>query len=332
MEHGGDLSSLSLAACSKLIDLSTGISPYPYPYHPILAKLDLTCLPQRAQMEGLVDAILTYLGNIPALSPANIVLAGGTQSLISQLPYCIGAHSSLWIAAPSYQEHRKAWNMAGHHVYCRHDDLDKAANIAIINPDNPTGAITSAAELHKLQDQARAAGGLLIIDEAFIDPHLDHSFISHAKTWDNLVILRSFGKFFGLGGVRLGFMICNPDLALKLNARLGAWAVSTAALAIAKAAYQDTGWQHHMRAKLSHQTRLLRMMFQDKNIEIIGHTDLFVTIRHPQADALHQHLLSSGIYCRHFPISHNQDWSDGSWLRFGIPESPAILHDLAGLL
>ena len=82
----------------------------------------------------------------------------------------------------------------------------------------------------------------MIVDEAFADADESHSLLPHVARLDHTLVLRSAGKFFGAGGVRLGFAITSHPIAARLSAALGAWPVSAQAFAFGEAALADEAW------------------------------------------------------------------------------------------
>ena len=117
------------------------------------------------------------------------------------------------------------------------DDLEAADAdvVVVVNPDNPTGRLLPPQALRGV------AARLLIVDEAFIDL-LPHEASLAGDLPDNAIVLRSFGKTYGLAGLRLGFAIAAVPLAQRLREELGPWAVSGPALAIGATALADDAW------------------------------------------------------------------------------------------
>jgi cobalamin biosynthesis protein CobC len=139
------------------------------------------------------------------------------------------------------------------------------------------------------------------------------------------VVLRSFGKFFGLAGLRLGFALARPEIAVRLAAALGPWAVSGLAVAIGQTALADTGWAEAMRERLEEEARRLDAVLTGAGIEIVGGTPLFRLVRTSAADRLFHQLGRVGILVRRFP-------ENPAWLRFGLPASEAAWHRLRAAL
>jgi cobalamin biosynthetic protein CobC len=138
----------------------------------------------------------------------------------------------------------------------------------------------------------------------------------------NLVVLRSFGKFFGLAGVRLGFAMAAPELAARLAASLGPWAVSGPAIAIGEAALADVSWGKAMRERLDGEAQRLDAVLADLRIKVVGGTPLFRMVHVPAADHLFRHLGRAGVLVRRFP-------EQPAWLRIGLPANEAAWDRLS---
>jgi cobalamin biosynthetic protein CobC len=190
------------------------------------------------------------------------------------------------------------------------DDLAGAGLAVVVNPNNPDGRLLRRDALLDLAD--RLAPGLLVVDEAFMDVAPSDANLARYVTRPNLVVLRSFGKFFGLAGLRLGFAIAAPDLASRLRAAIGPWAVSGPALVVGAAALADTAWVAAMRARLAECGQRLDKLLRDADLEIVGGTALFRLVRTRTAPELFDRLGHAGIFVRCFA-------DQPSWLRFGLP-------------
>lgn len=321
--HGGDVADLLSRhpdAPRPLIDLSTGINPWPYPAD--IAEEALTRLPQRATEEACRDAMAAYLST----RPESILLTPGTQIAISLLPFLI-KKSRIDIAVPTYGEHAPGWKAAGHEVKetPRGKIQDEDADILILtNPNNPDGAETIPAALHALAKRQAERGGFLILDEAFADVSSHLSLAAHAGE-EGLIILRSFGKFFGLAGLRLGGVLAPPAILEKLKAALGPWPVSGPALAVGAAAYGDADWISATRDKLKDEAAGLDSILDRAGLHVIGGTPLFRLAAHPAAQTVHTRLADAGLHVRRFEY-------DKTWLRFGLPPDAAAKERLIAAL
>jgi cobalamin biosynthetic protein CobC len=324
MKHGGDLTEAMArygGSPQMWLDLSTGVNPWPWPI-PDLPGALWQRLPSRADEEALIVAAREAYA-VPA--GAEIVLAPGTQSLIQWLPQLAGA-GAVAIVEPTYTEHALAWRMAGREVIACADLDDLPATIrhaVVVNPNNPDGRVTSRAALARAAAQLQGRGGWLVVDEAFADIEPD---ISVAELCADLplVVLRSFGKFYGLAGLRLGFAIASPEIARRIALALGPWACSGPALAVGAAALRDHEWAGRTRLAIQQQARKVDTVLAN-GFTIAGGTGLFRLARRADASKVHASLAARHIWCRRF------EWAD-DLLRFGLPPDDCALDRLAAAL
>ncbi|SFG37373.1 L-threonine O-3-phosphate decarboxylase [Methylobacterium gossipiicola] len=306
--HGGDLDAartLFPDAPAPWIDLSTGINPVPYPCPPLEASA-FRRLPSPADLAALKAAAATAYG---VADPAGIVAAPGTQILIETLPRLV-ARARVAVVGPTYAEHAAAWARAGHAVVPV-TDLDAAADVVVVvNPNNPDGRSWDAATLLACAALQNARGGLLVVDEAFADLEAVESLAPRLRP--GLVVLRSFGKTYGLAGLRLGFALAEPDLAARLAEALGPWAVSGPALAIGGAALADTAWREAATVARGADADRLDRMIARAGGTVVGGTRLFRTADFPDGPGLFGRLGAAGIYVRRFEAAPSR-------LRFGLP-------------
>ncbi len=323
--HGGDLGAARRrfpGACEPFIDLSTGINPRPYPLPRLPAEL-FACLPEADALAHLANIAAHAYG---APSATSVVPAPGTQIL---LPLVAGLSPAgrAAVVMPSYPEHIRAAALAGHRVEAVRDIADCGdANLVIVgNPNNPDGRLIDRAGLMALADKLSGRSGILVVDEAFMDIGPPGASLAADIACGNIVVLRSFGKFFGLAGLRLGFALAAPALAARLAAMLGPWAVSGPALAVGAQALADAAWIDRTRRELAQQSQKLDALLTSAGFDIVGGTSLFRLARSAAASALFEKLGRAGIMVRRFP-----DRSD--WLRFGLPGDEQAWRRLAGAL
>jgi cobalamin biosynthetic protein CobC len=322
LHHGGDLACVihaRAAYAGTWLDLSTGINPWPYPLGELPASL-WTRLPDSALDERLGTAAAAYYG---APDAACVVSAPGSQALIQLLPR-LRPRARAAVLCPTYGEHEACWAAAGHLIRTvtevealAQSDTDVAI---VTNPNNPDGRRLMPAKLLALADRLGTRGGWLVIDEAFTDTAPELSLAGYVSQ-PGLVVLRSFGKFFGLAGLRLGFALAEPLLARRLRAALGPWAVSGPAAWIAASAFADRDWTGTTRRRLAIAARDLDDALADAGLAIVGGTSLYRLAASPRADAVYETLLRHGIYVRRFAEQPN-------WLRFGLPRSAPELQRL----
>lgn len=309
-------------APEPFIDLSTGINPHSYPVRQLAPEL-FARLPEPAALDRLAAIAAEAYG---APSREHVVPAPGTQIMLSQVAALVPPGRAA-ILGPTYAEFARAAALAGHDVAeVTHIGQLKDADLAIVvNPNNPDGRVFDKRELLGLADARRHRAGLLLIDEAFMDVGPPGASLGTEVAAGDIVVLRSFGKFFGLGGLRLGFALAAPGIAARLAASLGPWAVSGPAIAIGQTALADDRWSKAMRERLEGEALRLDAVLIGRGIEIVGGTSLFRLVRLYSADRLFRHLGRAGILVRRFP-------EHAAWLRFGLPGSEAAWERLRAAL
>ena len=314
--HGGGLAAarrLFADAPEPFIDLSTGINPHSYP----LPQLPSDLFKRLPDPETLAAVAAIAAQSYAAPSAAHVVPAPGTQILLP-LVAALVAPGRAAVVGPTYREHARAAALAGHRVseVCDLDAVREAILVIVTNPNNPDGRLFDRNELIALSQRLARRGGLLIMDEAFIDVGPRDASAAGEVGRNAIVVLRSFGKFFGLAGVRLGFALAAPQLATRIAAKLGPWVVSGPALTIGATALADRAWIEAARKSLAAAAARLKAILSKAGLEVIGGTALFQLARTPAASGLFDHLGRAGILVRSFP-------EQPSWLRFGLPGTEA---------
>ncbi|WP_158811044.1 threonine-phosphate decarboxylase CobD [Beijerinckia sp. L45] len=308
--HGGALDAARAAfpdAPEPWIDLSTGINPQAYPVGALPVDA-WTRLPEAAALAGLEAAAVRRYGCPPGVA---VVAAPGTQAIIQRLP-ALFAGRDIRILGRTYGEYARVFAAAGAavQVVAALGDLAGADVAVVVNPNNPDGRLVDPAALVALSTEV----GALVVDEAFVDAlPPGHSVVPHLPA-ARMLGLRSFGKFYGLAGLRLGFAVARLDLAAVLRDTLGPWAVSGPALEIGARALADTAWVQASRTRLVAEAARLDALLAGAGMTLIGGTPLFRLAASAQAASLFDALARAGILTR--PFADNP-----TWLRFGLPES-----------
>jgi len=182
----------------------------------------------------------------------------------------------------------------------RADQLADARIAIVVNPNNPDGRLIAKDALLALADRLRRRRGLLLVDEAFMEVGPEGASLSDHVEEGNIVVLRSFGKFYGLPGVRLSFALAAPTIVARLAAALGPWPVSGAAIEIGTAALADTAWREAARKALAEAAGRLDSLLAGAGLSTIGGTSLFRLVRIAEAERLFQSLGQAGILVRRF--------------------------------
>lgn len=308
-------------APEPFVDLSTGINPRPYPMPPLSPDV-FARLPEPAALERLCAAAARAYG---APSAAHVVAAPGAQMLLPQVAALLPPGRAA-VLAPTYSEHARAAALAGHTVIetgdiARLADADLAV---VVNPNNPDGRVVAADALRPLAAALAARGGLVVVDEAFMEVGPAGASLA-GDAADGLVVLRSFGKFFGLAGLRLGFALAGPAQASRLRATLGPWPVAGPAIAVGTAALADTPWIEATRCNLAVAAQRLDQLLAGAGLDIVGGTPLYRLVRTSRAPLVFDRLGRAGIVVRRFG-------REPTWLRFGLPGEEAAWDRLRAAL
>ncbi len=291
-DHGGGLDAAVATyggARADWLDLSTGINPLPYPVGDVSQEA-WTALPDAGAMDRLLDAARSFWA-VP--EGAEIVAANGASALIAAMPHVWGGTRAV-IAGPTYNEHAAAFAANGWDVV----DQRRGDVQVVVHPNNPDGRVWSPEQLH----------GPCVIDESFADVMPAASMVEQAVQADRIV-LKSFGKFWGLAGARLGFAICAPEVAQRLRDQIGPWAVGGPALEIGARALRDVTWAEATRDRLAADAARLDDLV---GWDLVGGTDLFRTYEVPDAAAVQDKLARGHVWSRVFPYSK-------TWIRLGLP-------------
>lgn len=305
LEHGGRLARAAQEygiPLDKWVDLSTGIHPVGYPAPPVPPECWRRLPEEEDDLPGVAAA---YYG------ASHLIPCAGSQAAIQALPM-LRPSCRVGILAPTYAEHAHAWAQAGHNVQAI-TEFDPALDVLVlVNPNNPTGRLLAPDVLLQWHAKLAKKGGWLVVDEAFMDATPEHSLAGHAGM-EGLVILRSLGKFFGLAGMRAGFVLAWPELLNDLREKLGPWSVPHPTRWVAQQALADRQWQATNRIWLVEQSQKLAGLLTRHGLQPDGGTALFQWVNTPDAQNIHQRLARLGILTRLF--------HEPSSLRFGLPEN-----------
>ena len=326
MQHGGDLTTAMAVhggTRATWLDLSTGINPFAWPVPGSLPPEAWSSLPTQGALDRLLAAARQAYG-VP--EDVAIVAAPGTQSLIQWLPH-LAPDGPVAIVQPTYAEHALAWRRAGHELIGSSAEKpfpDAARHLVVVNPNNPDGHLFGRDRLAEMAADLARRGGWLVLDESFIDVVPEASAAALCRDLP-VLILRSFGKFYGLAGLRLGCLVARPDIAALVGEALGPWCVAGPALEIGAAALGDGGFAQAMRGRLVREAAELDSLLGEAGLSVCGGTTLYRLVRHRDARRLHDALARRHIWVRRF------DW-DESLLRFGLPPGDLARRRLAAAL
>ncbi|MET0309508.1 MAG: aminotransferase class I/II-fold pyridoxal phosphate-dependent enzyme [Sphingomonas sp.] len=314
--HGGRLGEARTAygdADGPWLDLSTGINPHGWPGVAAL-EMDWRALPDEQALAALEAAAATHFG----VRAANLCAVPGTEIGLRLVGTMIDGPAVR--VGPGYRTHAAMLPTARE---IRVEALEKAvdASILLANPNNPDGHVVSPSLLDAHLIRLAGSPHWLIVDEAFADASPAMSIADRVNDGRPLILFRSFGKFFGLAGVRLGFVLGPRTVIERVRAGLGSWPVSSAALAIGTPAYRDRDWIEVMRAQLQTEAAALDAVLLRHGLRPRGDCPLFRLVETEDAAHLFDHLARQAILTR--PFDH-----DSRLLRIGLPGSDAALARL----
>lgn len=317
-DHGGDLDrAIKRHGGGGWLDLSTGINPVPYPL-PEVPQAAWAALPTAGMLTALEQSAATAYD-----AGAEVVALAGAQAAIQLAPR-LSPPGRAAVVGPTYNEHAAALCAQGWEVReVAAPDAAAGSDLAVVvNPNNPDGRSWTPETLLALRRRVAR----LVVDESFADVRPALSLASHvARDDDGLLVLRSFGKFYGLAGLRLGFVVTGARSAERLRALAGPWAVNGPAAFIGRAALTDTSWREATRARLERDAARLDALAEATGWRPVGGTPLFRTYETGDAVAAQNRLAQGRVWSRIFPYSPG-------WLRLGLPGDDAGWAQLSAAL
>lgn len=305
--HGGRIDAAMRAwpdAPRPWLDLSTGINPVAW-VPPANMTVDPAPLPSRAALAALEASAARMFG----VAAERVAAVSGSEVALRLLG-AMGMPRPIVAPGPGYATHRDV------------ADAREGAGgtLLLANPNNPDGRVIAPADLLAMGD-----GRWLAVDEAFVDAQPAASVLPLVAADAPVVVLRSFGKFFGLAGVRLGFVVAPAAVLARLRGLLGDWPVSAQAIAWGQAAYADAAWIAWAREELATKARRLDMLLASHGFSLTGDSPLFRLGIHDKARVVFERLARAGVLTR--PFADRADW-----LRFGLPADEAGFERLGRAL
>jgi cobalamin biosynthetic protein CobC len=321
LEHGGRLRGAVLKYGideADWLDLSSGISPWSWPV-PAIPEAAWARLPETE--DGLEAAASRYYGAMDVLPVA------GSQAAIQTLPR-LRQTGKVGVLSPCYAEHAEAWRSTGflvrevleHEVERFIDLLDV---LVVVNPNNPTGLSLPPERLLEWHARLAQRGGWLVVDEAFMDNTPELSLAAYTQR-SGLIVLRSFGKFFGLAGVRLGFVLAESRFLKVMARQIGPWSVSGPTRILGQVCLNDVTGHQRQRLRTEQAGQRLVEVLDRHGFAPMGGCALFQWLITPLAEDLYEFCAQRGVLLRLF--------TNNSSLRFGLPRDEADWQRLEQVL
>lgn len=274
-DHGGNVAEISRRygiAEDKIIDFSANINPLGYPtFAKVTAIREFDSIlnyPDIASFD-LVSALSEYHG----IDGDHILAGNGSTEFIYWLPMVFRPGKAL-IVAPAFSEYERGLRVINSQVsYCYTEEktgftVDTSALCSRLregfdilyfcNPANPTGVLTSKDELCKVIACAMKSGTIAVVDEAFIDFVEEESIKKEIFRFSNLIVLRSMTKFFGIPGLRVGYLMASTQCISKIREVKPPWMVNTLGQKVAACAVLDSDYIRDTRRYVTIGRKVLR--------------------------------------------------------------------------
>lgn len=297
---------------SDWLDLSTGINPHAWPVAEKVTFTENDWLRLPEVEDALPTAMTQFFGVSQGLACA------GSQAAIQAMPELLPRGQRVTVLPLSYAEHAHCWRRAGHHITAVSREaidaqLPHTDVLQLVNPNNPTGEVFDLATLRRWHDQLAERGGLLVVDEAFMDATPTSSLLQAFGNSKHLVVLRSLGKFFGLAGARVGFVFAHESWLTRLQSALGPWTVTGPSRRVASVCLNDERWIQQTREDLPIHSARLHDVLSRYGLKPSGGSALFQWCKTDQAASIQHAFAQRGVLIRRFEAPNS--------LRFGLPKT-----------
>jgi histidinol-phosphate aminotransferase len=320
----------------RTLDCSQGVNPYGPPVEALSAirNFDPSRVGNYPHSHAVHSAVIRYWHDIAELNPENILLVDGSISalyLVNALFARPGAQVVGFV--PTFTDMVVNVGLNGmQYVGIPPADSDyrldvnamlEAINgdisfVYIDNPNNPTGQLLPVSEIARIVERAKNCGACVLIDEAYADfVEKSDSAMPLLKKYDNLIILRTFSKGFGLAGLRAGYLIASPELVGLMGKASNPYTMNELTREAAAAAMSAVGYPTAHQKQISSVKEALRrvtghaltMLVTDDRVPIC-------TLKHKDAVDLQALLCKQDI----LTVSGVEfDCMDASFVRLRVP-------------
>lgn len=329
-----------------IVKLSSNENPLGCSPHVTLAvALQLGALSRYPDGAGVT--LRRQLGDFHGVSADCVTLANGAQDLLALLAAATvsaNPHGRLVYAEYALSDYQLAsLNLTrqavcvpavqyGHDLAAMAQVVNATSGCRLVmlaNPNNPTGTLLTAEAIAKFVARVPPSV-LVVIDEAYIEFAPNQTSIRLTQTYDNVVILRTFSKAYGLAGLKIGYAVSSLALAELLKLSRQAMGANVLALAAAQAALADQAFLAEYVAFNAEQRQALYKGLDSLGIEFVPSVANFVMVNVGDGQAVYQALLEQGIVVRVL-----SGYGLGAWIRVsvGLPEeNNRFLDTLAQVL
>jgi threonine-phosphate decarboxylase len=340
--HGGDVEAVAReysVPATELIDFSASINPFGPP-RTVIERLqrdsaDSSLLarypdPKYSELRSALAASL----RVP---PDCLVVANGSAALVGAAIRAFAVRTCL-LAVPAFGEQQDALDAAGCTVVrfplrpaagfrldidtlCEAIARIRPALCVLTNPHNPSGVLTTAAEMSQVVRTASASRVQLLIDEAFIDFAPSETMTADATETDHLVVLRSLTKFYGMPALRVGYAVSTPGMVARIDRQLPAWPVATLAATAAVAALRDDDYARRTLGTVANDRQQLRERMVCVGIETYPSAANFLLLRLPARGPDSTRLRTKLIRTHHIIVRDCRSFdglADGRFIRVAV--------------
>jgi histidinol-phosphate aminotransferase len=277
------------------------------------------------------------------LSPQQVLCTNGGDEAIMILMRMIKEASKMILPLPAFSQYTwgvKSWQQEAILVNANQYlgiDIEETSRAILENPkavtiltrpNNPTGESIKLEDLQKLIEHSKSVGGWVFLDEAYIEfAGFESAAFSLLRRFDNLVILRTLSKAYGLAGIRLGYILGSEELIAQFRIRCMPFNISGPNLNIAMAAFEQSN-QTEMKDycdAIRNNRNFLSDLLTENGVEVFPSQANFLLMRfnQNQAKAIQSFLKKNGILVRAF----NENELKGC-LRITIPYQIEKLQNL----
>lgn len=253
------------------------------------------------------------IGLIKNTHPANIFLGNGSDEPIDLLirAFCEPGIDNVIITPPTYGMYEVSAeinNVALKKVPLSTDfhlrteailaEVDKHTKIIFIcSPNNPTANSMHAADIEYI---LKNFGGIIIVDEAYIDFSEQPGFVEKLKNYDNLVVLQTFSKAWGMAALRLGMAFANKEIIHYLNKIKPPYNINGATQKLALEALENVKWKDQKVSEIKTlRNELAKQITKLNNVEKVFPSDAnFVLVKIKEAKAVFDRLIEKKIIVR----------------------------------
>lgn len=238
------------------VKLNTNENPYP-PSPKVAEAVAAQVDNLRLYPEPVSAELRSTIGERFGMSGANVIIGNGSDNILDLITRCFVSEPGAGHTVPSYSLYPVVAGMSGQGLidveFDREMQLDVDAIAAteakvffLTNPNAPTGVSFS---LEQIEAVLQAIDGLLVVDEAYVD-FGGETAIPLLKDYENLIVVRTFSKSYGLAGMRVGFALASADIIATLDRVRDAYNLDRVAQAAAKAAFEDEAYFEEQRQKV----------------------------------------------------------------------------------